>query len=419
MDMARGPAAPSAREDPYAGLPRRTRARKAIGDPIAAQPVVPAGQRRRLTEEERRAIRERRQAMLTPVERAGADSGPATPARPEATPGSEHVSSRRVGGRVLALGGLLFLGMTIVAAGAGGVFDRGGRQEAGPTLPAIAAAASPDADQAGVAASPAIEAVTADDGPVVCLDPGHGGDDTGYTREPGGGLPFMAEADYNLAHALDLAGRLREDGITVVLTRRTPNAVNASGADVNGDGESLTSTPRPGFDPEAEAARIQRAGEIDEQQARINVCNAAGADLLVSMHLNGYDRPSSTAKGYETWYTGVRPFGDRNARFATLAYRTLGEHFAAAGFETQAREVNDDEQIDVDANDPGFFDHMIITGPDVPGVITASQMPGAIVEPLFISDEGDARFLASDEGHDVIVSAFEEAILKYFEEFPG
>ncbi len=414
-------AASAGREDPYADLPRRTRARKAIGDPGGPRPAVLAGQRRRLTDEERRVIRERRQAVFTPAERANVDPGPVSPEGQERRSRSERAASRRVGGRVLALGTLLFVSMTVVAAGAGGVFDRGERREPEPTAPALAAIASPEAElaaAAGPVASPA-SVPPADDVPVVCLDPGHGGDDTGYTREPGGGLPFMAEADYNLAHALDLAGRLRARGITVILTRRTPNAVNASGADVNGDGESLTTAPRPGYAADVEAKRIKRAGEIDEQQARINVCNAAGADLLVSMHLNGYDRPSPTAKGYETWYTGVRPFGDRNQRFATLVYRSLGEHFAAAGFETLAREVNDDEKIDVDANDPGFFDHMIMTGPDVPGAITASQMPGAIVEALFISDDGDARFLASEQGHDAVVSAYEEAILAYLEEFPG
>ncbi len=417
--MARGPAAPSGREDPYAGVPHRTRARKAIGDPGDPRPVVPAGQRRRLTEEERRAIRERRQAILAPADPADPGARVASPARPGQTPGLERASSRRVGGRVLALGALLFVGMTVVAAGAGGIFDRGESRAPTPSAAVAAMLASPTAPEVATISTPVPVTLAMDDEQVVCLDPGHGGDDTGYTRDPGGGLPFMAEADYSLAHALDLAGRLRARGLTVVLTRRTPNAVNASGADVNGDGDSLTSQPRPNYNPEAEAERIARAGEIDEQQARINVCNEVGADLLVSMHLNGFDRPSPTARGYETWYTGVRPFGDRNQRFATLVFRALGEQFAAAGFDTPAREVNDDDKIDVDANDPGFFDHMIITGPEVPGIITPSEMPGAIVESLFISNDGDARILASDEGHDAIVSAYEEAILAYFEEFPG
>lgn len=418
-DAHRDPSAGRGAEDPYANLPRRTRARKTIGDPGTPRLEVPTGQRRRLTEEERRAIRERRQVPVTPS--GGAEKGAATtPAAPsDRTAGGERRVSRRDGSRAITLGALLFVTMIVIAAGAGGIFDGSEPRTPTPSAAVAELLASPVAPEIVVVSTPSPVTLPVDDERVVCLDPGHGGDDTGFARQAGGGLPFMAEADYSLAHALDLAGRLRAQGFTVVLTRRTPNAVNASGADVNGDGDSLLSQPRPNYNPEAEAERIARAGEIDEQQARINVCNAAGADLLVSMHVNGFDRPSPTARGYETWYTGVRPFGDRSQRFATLVFQALGEQFAAAGLETPAREVNDDDKVDVDANDPGFFDHMIMTGPEVPGIIQPSEMPGAIVESLFISDDGDARILASTEGHEAIVSAYEQAIQAYFEEFPG
>ena len=47
------------------------------------------------------------------------------------------------------------------------------------------------------------------------------------------------------------------------------------------------------------------------------------------------------------------------------------------------------------------------------------EMPGAIVESLFISNDADAYFLASDAGHEAIVTAYEAAIVQYFNEFPG
>ncbi len=179
-----------------------------------------------------------------------------------------------------------------------------------------------------------------------------------------GALPGLAEADYNLAQAYDLAERLEEDGFEVVMTRRTPSAATDDGGDVNGDGETIA---------DSEAART-----IDELQARINICNEAHADLLVSMHINGAeDRPM--VKGYETWYTGSRPFGDHSQRFATLIFRALGAEMEAAGYITDVREVNDDRNISVDDSDSSLFDHMIVTGPDVRGTINGSEMPGAIV----------------------------------------
>jgi len=236
---------------------------------------------------------------------------------------------------------------------------------------------------------------------VVCLDPGHGGWDSGFIRPLSGPLPGLAEADYNLAQAYDLAERLSEEGFEVVMTRRSPSAVNADGADINGDGETIS-------DSEA-------AGTVDELQARIDICNEAQADLLVSMHINGFDiRP--WVKGYETWYTGSRPFGDFSERFATLVYRALGTEMEVAGYITDAREVNDDRNISVDESDSTLFAHMIVTGPDVRDQIEASQMPGAIVEALFISNDDDAYFLDSPAGHDAIVAAYESAIIDYFDE---
>ena len=311
------------------------------------------------------------------------------------------------------LGALLFLGLVAVTLGAGGLL--GSNDDEPPPTATLAPTVLPPLGLATEIPSPTAGPTPTEpraglwpgegDGrTVVCLDPGHGGWDPGYTRVAYAGLPAMAEADYTLAEAYDLKARLEGHGFVVVMTRKTPNAVNEEGRDVNGDGETL--------------ADSVRAGELDEMQARINVCNEAEADLLVSLHVNGFDRPSPTAVGYETWYTGSRPFGEQSERFATLAFRALGEEMTAAGYSAIAREVNDDDVVSVDDSDPALADHMIMTGPDVPGSIEASQMPGAIVESLFVSNDADAYFLASDAGHDAIVSAYEAAIVQYFDEYP-
>ena len=46
-------------------------------------------------------------------------------------------------------------------------------------------------------------------------------------------------------------------------------------------------------------------------------------------------------------------------------------------------------------------------------------MPGAIVETLFLSNDQDAAFLASDEGQAAIVRAYANAVAKYFDKLTG
>jgi N-acetylmuramoyl-L-alanine amidase len=222
------------------------------------------------------------------------------------------------------------------------------------------------------------------------------------------GVPVMDEASLVLEQARALTARLEQRGYRVVLTRQTDAPVNIEGRDVNGDRRTAAHDP-PGS---------QRNKNLDELQARINVCNAARADLLVSMHINGYS--TGRLRGYETWFTRERPFGERNALFATLAYAHLKEQLRLIGYVLSAEEergVLPDTTANVD-KEYALFAHFIITGPEVPGVVTPSAMPGAIVEPLFLSNDGDAAVLASAEGEHAIVTAYENAIVEYFEQFP-
>lgn len=320
------------------------------------------------------------------------------------------------------IGAVLFLGLTVVFAGVGrpdSDSQRALTSTAVLTEPAVTndligfAPNQPPGEQgsderAGVAA---VADLNSDGVPVVCLDPGHGGDDPGFTRSEKGDVPRMNEADLNLESAVELARRLENQGIVVVMTRRDDVAVNAEGADVNGDGETFDAARRAG-EALSDAVRV---GDFDELQARIDICNRADADLLVSMHVNGYDE-RTTVRGYEAWYTGCREFGEQSERFAALAYDALSQGLTAAGFETEPRGLRNDCVADVDPSDPVLAHNMIITGPEVPGKIEPSEMPGAIIETLFLSNEEDARFLASEAGRDAIVTAYERAILAYFQD---
>ncbi|MBA3337112.1 MAG: N-acetylmuramoyl-L-alanine amidase [Chloroflexia bacterium] len=384
-------------------MPQRKHARKRITTGEMVVPVLPETGRRRLSETERRAIQQRRKpAELPPIE-------------PPPSTVVDAGSRRRTGGRALLLGGFLFLGMAVVAFGGSDLFGATPEVRDTPTaapLPTATArlqgfAASPEPEVTFAPVPVETVVVVADDRNIVCLDPGHGGWDPGWTRDATDLAPKMSEAEITLGQAWDLATRLRERGITVVMTRESGIPANPFDLDINGDGRTLRDS--------------ERDGDFDELQARITICNEAEADVLFSLHLNGHTDPE--ARGYETWYTAAptRPFGNQSFRFATLLYRALEEAYAAAGFSSKERGVKDDVDADVQVAHGGEK-NFIITGPALnrpAGRITPSQMPGAIAEAIFISNDADAAFLASPEGQEAIVSAYEAAIVQYFIEYPG
>src|SRR5215212_2617414 len=351
----------------------------------------------------------RRPAPRSPRSRAGASRRvPKMPKPPRET------QVRSPG--ITVAGTLLIVALTVLAFAGGRLFGRV-EEPAPPAQTAVQELASPAPQQqaqaviaptAPVPVTPIPLPATFARAPIVCLDPGHGGADRGFTRVDANGVLTMEEEPLDLEQAWALKARLEQHSYTVVMTRETDAAVNVEGKDVNGDGRTAAHD-RPGS---------ERNKDLDELQARINVCNAAQADLLVSIHVNGYSE--STPRGYETWFTRERPFGDRNAAFATLAYAHLKEQLRTIGYVLPAEEergVLPDTTADVQREYP-LFKHFIMTGPEVPGVVTPSVMPGAIVEALFISNDGDAAVLASAEGEQAIVTAYENAVVEYFERYP-
>jgi N-acetylmuramoyl-L-alanine amidase len=336
-------------------------------------------------------------------------SGRPVPRMPKSRPETQVRSK----GMTVA-GTLLILGLTVLAFAGGRLFGRVEEPDTSPpvettaqTMPAPELAAAVP-ELTAVIETPIALPATFERPPIVCLDPGHGGEDRGFARFFENDIPAMEESVLVLEHAWDLEARLQQRGYTVIMTRETDTAVNVDGKDVNGDGRTAAH----------DAPRSNRNKNLDELQSRINVCNAASADLLVSMHVNGYS--TGGPHGFETWFTRERQFGDRNAVFATLAYAHLKEQLAKVGYVLPAedeRGVLPDTTADVQM-EHSLFRHFIMTGPEVPGVVTASKMPGAIVEALFVSNDGDAAVLSTLEGRNAIVSAYENAIVEYFERYP-
>jgi N-acetylmuramoyl-L-alanine amidase len=225
---------------------------------------------------------------------------------------------------------------------------------------------------------------------IVCLDPGHGGADLGNVLVKNGEIALQ-EKDFTLKYAEALAERLRSEGFEVVLTREKDSEVNPSNEDVNGDGIV------------ADEGGPAHSDQLDDLQARVNICNLASADLLVSIHFNGAE--NKNLAGYEVWYNDQRPFSDRSEAFATMIHDDLGKAYGDAGYDAVDRGI-------------GIEDHAV-TGPARPGKLVPSNMPGVVVEGLFLSNADDATFIQSDKAEETIVGAYEAAIKQYFDVYPG
>ncbi len=225
-------------------------------------------------------------------------------------------------------------------------------------------------------------------GQTVFIDPGHGGLDPGVV---GGGTNPLLEKDATLAVAQQLSGMLRADGYRVVMARTTDSTVVMLSASDSVLG-SLTA-----------------AAEHRDLLARAACANAAGAAVLVSIHFNAFDDPS--VGGTETYYDAARPY--------VAANRTLAADLQSAVVATLA---TSDRGIWTDAQlaaptltlSGSQYGHLIELGPASSGwVDNPSQMPGALIEPLFISNPKEAKLAGSPQGQQLIATAVETGILKF------
>lgn len=231
-------------------------------------------------------------------------------------------------------------------------------------------------------------------GPLIALDPGHGGDDLGARHFDAAGRMDMHESAINLALALALRDLLGERGYRVLMTRDTDVGLNPNEEDINGDG---------------------KVDSLDDLQARLDLVNVAGADLFLSIHLNAFEySPGVLAPdvgGSVTFYCQDRPFGARSQRFAELVHQGVLDVFADVGYDIRDRGALDDLQLDV-AGQPGT--HLIVLGPESERIVRSSQMPGALTEPAFITHADESLLLNDPDVQARLARAYADAIDAYF-----
>lgn len=266
--------------------------------------------------------------------------------------------------------------------------------------------------------------------PVVALDPGHGGEQTGPT------FNGVVESHSNLALARDIAARLRAAGVHVVLTR---------------DGDAL--------------ARLNFSGAPGraDLHARVELAHLAEADLFVSLHSNAAH--NDWQRGLEAWYYPSLAGDGVNAALAQLLVDAVGASLAEWGYDSPSLvydsscwEIIDDHcdplyvvapylLLDYQAargwgiepaalglsDDPwaaplplrypsggqytkgvgpiDLVDPERQVGPA--SVVRGTMMPAVLLELLFMTHRGDAAALRSESGRAALARGVAEGILAW------
>ena len=221
----------------------------------------------------------------------------------------------------------------------------------------------------------------------VAIEAGHGGPNWfgGAGRDADGGR--LLEKDLALDTALRLDELLREAGFETVLVR---------------DGD-FTLTWFDGAD--------YRPSMIAETQARVDLVNASGADILVSIHFNGSDY--SSLRGTETYYNPDRSFGGESYALAWFVQGELLSALADLDHDVNDRGVRNDAEVGGDPDNA----HSYLLGTN--DGFRPSLMPGVISEALFLSNPDDAALIAEEETRQRLAEAYRDGIAAYFAWLPS
>jgi len=230
----------------------------------------------------------------------------------------------------------------------------------------------------------------------VFLDAGHGGPDPGGVGVTESGQTIY-EANETLPVELDTTALLRRRGFRVVDSRT---------------GDSTVARMRAGDESDG-VFTVQ--GEHDDVAARDVCANRAKANVLIGIYFDVGDTPQNA--GSITGYDVDRPFSSANLRLANLVQDDVLIQLNAQGWDIPNAGVVSDVYLGGPplTGAAGRYDHLLLLGPADPGYFTTpSAMPGALIEPLFITDPFEGSIAASSSGQEAIAMGLTQAVERYF-----
>jgi len=201
-----------------------------------------------------------------------------------------------------------------------------------------------------------------DGSPLVYLDPGHGGHDTGAIGRDEAGNTVVVEKDANLTISIKVRDLLAASGVNVKMTRETDVALGTT--------------------------------QMEDLVTRASLANAAGAVLYISIHNNSFGDPSAT--GTTVLHAGLSSGGE---------YGISGENLA--------QNIQD---FLVKAT--GLKDRGIVKSPEMV-VLKRTSMPAVIVECAFVSCPVDQKVLTNPAKVDAIAYAIYQGIMTSLAQMKG
>jgi N-acetylmuramoyl-L-alanine amidase len=278
----------------------------------------------------------------------------------------------------------------------------------GGVSPGVRSAPSPPAETQldpsafATGACEAFEPTKGDRHETVFLDAGHGGIDPGGVGTTESGKTIV-EADETLPVELDAMALLRAKGFRVVVSRtKASTVVRLSAADESGGVLTLQ-------------------GSHDDVVARDECANDADASALVGIYFDAGASPQNA--GSLTAYDAARPFAAQNLTLATLVQTDVLDGMNSHGWAIPNDGVQPDTTLGSYVGDPSAggiageaasYDHLLLLGPASAGYFsTPSQMPGAVIEPLYLTDPFEGTIADSSQGQTVIARGIATAIEKF------
>jgi N-acetylmuramoyl-L-alanine amidase len=200
----------------------------------------------------------------------------------------------------------------------------------------------------------------------ICLDPGHGGKDTG--NRVGFGFFAHNEKSYTLALTLELQKQLQAAGFNVILTRRSDTFV--------------------------------------ELPVRPDIANRRGADLFVSLHFNASPSDPRTVEGVETYC--ITPVGAASSN----AQGEGAEHGA-----TTANRVEDKSLMLAWQLQKTLVRNLGVEDRDVRrarfAVLRDATMPAILIEGGYMTHPVEGKKIFSDTYRKQMAASIVKGILSY------
>jgi N-acetylmuramoyl-L-alanine amidase len=268
--------------------------------------------------------------------------------------------------------------------------SEGGQVDPDPVVVRSSGAAFPPPKYAaGAGIDPRMKSVNSDDPRraasleqdvrgVVVLDPGHGRGDPGATHylSDGSGRWDITEAESNLLNAELIRDELVAMGYEVYLTRE-------------GAGRG------PG-------APLPRQFIVSDLFSRVALSSAVDADVYLAIHGNG--AVVKSIRGPETWYCGKHQEGAANRRLAEMVQQAMMDALREYGYDAPDRGIKEDAA----SRHSGDFCQFVVT--------RETEVPAALLEFLFLSNDDDARVLVDRRSHELMAKHVAAALDAFLQE---